>query len=142
MNILDILGDHANILKNATIIQFDYNGIVHVKQLPMSKVKYLSLRHNKINVIDDMAFTNLKFLAELDLSYNSLTAEKLKHNVFKVGICASFIVYHVGQWQCEGGIFESRDSQKNGWAPEGRGCLGVQKYNRNYYVVTKQKSSK
>ncbi|VVC27839.1 Hypothetical protein CINCED_3A010861 [Cinara cedri] len=84
MLILDILWDHADIFKNATIIQFDYNEIIHVKQLPTSKVKYLSLRHNKINVIDDMAFINLKFLAELDLSYNSLTTEKLKHNVFKI----------------------------------------------------------
>lgn len=91
MHILD-LWDYADILKNTTIMQFDYDEIIQVKQFPLSKVKYLSLRHNKINIIDDMAFTNLKFLVELDLSYNSLTSEKLKHNVFKVGICTSLTI--------------------------------------------------
>jgi len=85
MDILD-LWDHTDVLKDATLMHFDDNGIVHVKQLPPSKVRYLSLRKNKINKIDEMAFINLKLLLELDLSYNSLTAESLNPDIFKVGI--------------------------------------------------------
>ncbi|XP_025204556.1 leucine-rich repeat-containing protein 70-like [Melanaphis sacchari] len=83
MNILD-LWDHTEIVNNATIMHFNYNGIVHVKQLPPSKVSYLSFRKNKINKIDEMAFMNLEFLLELDLSYNSLTAESLNPDIFKI----------------------------------------------------------
>lgn len=85
IDILD-LWDHTEILKNATLMHFDDNSIVHVKQLPPSKVRYLSLRQNKINKIDEMAFRNLKLLLELDLSYNSLTAESLNPEIFKVDI--------------------------------------------------------
>lgn len=81
-DILD-LWDHTEVLKNATLMHFSYNNIVHIKQLPPSKVKYLSLRHNKINTIDDYAFTNLMFLVELDLSYNCLTTDTLNPNIFK-----------------------------------------------------------
>ncbi|CAH1738117.1 unnamed protein product [Aphis gossypii] len=83
MDILD-LWDHSDVLKDATLMHFDDNGIVHVKQLPPSKVRYLSLRKNKINKIDEMAFINLKLLLELDLSYNSLTAESLNPDIFKI----------------------------------------------------------
>lgn len=89
MDILD-LWDHSDVLKDATLMHFDDNGIVHVKQLPPSKVRYLSLRKNKINKIDEMAFINLKLLLELDLSYNSLTAESLNPDIFKVGILLIF----------------------------------------------------
>lgn len=85
IDILD-LWDHTEDVMNATLMHFDYNGIAHVKQLPPSKVKYLSLRQNKINKIDEMAFIHLKLLLELDLSYNSLTAESLNPDIFKVGI--------------------------------------------------------
>lgn len=84
--VLDLM-DYSDILKNATFVHFDYSGIVQVTQFPHSKIKYLSLRHNKISIINDEAFGNLKFLVELDLSYNSLTAENLKHYVFKVSMC-------------------------------------------------------
>lgn len=85
IDILD-LWDHSEVLQNATLMHFEYNSIVCVKQLPPSKVKYLSLRQNKINKIEEMAFMNLKLLVELDLSYNSLTAESLNPEIFKVGI--------------------------------------------------------
>lgn len=83
MNILDLC-DHTEVVKSATLMHFDYNGIQRVKQLPPSKVRYLSLRQNKINKIDEMAFLNLKLLLELDLSYNSLTAESLSPDIFKI----------------------------------------------------------
>lgn len=79
------LWDHMDILKNATLMHFENNGIMHLKQLPPSKVKYLSFRHNQISKIDKFAFTHLDFLVELDLSYNRLTTESLNSNVFKVG---------------------------------------------------------
>lgn len=84
IDILD-LWDHAEVLKDAVLAHFDHNNIVHVKQLPPSKVKYLSLQHNKINKIEDNAFKNLLYLVELDLSYNLLTTESLNLNTFKVG---------------------------------------------------------
>lgn len=85
IDILD-LWDHSEILKDAILMHFDDNGIVHVKQLPPSKVRYLSLRKNKIYKIEEKAFIYLKSLLELDLSYNSLTAESLNPEIFKVGI--------------------------------------------------------
>lgn len=87
INILD-LWDHTDILMNATVMCFDYNDITHVKKLPPSKVKYLTLRHNQISTIEDSAFINLMYLLELDLSNNYLTTADLKQNIFKVGyIC-------------------------------------------------------
>jgi len=83
IDILD-LEDHTEALKTVTLMYFNYKSIVHIKQLPSSKVKFLSFRHNKINTIDDYAFTNLKSLIELDLSYNCLTFDGLNPNVFKV----------------------------------------------------------
>lgn len=83
-DILD-LWDHTEALNDAILVNFDYNGIVHVKQLPPSKVVYLSLQHNKINAIDDFAFAHLSSLKDLDLRYNCLTTESLKPAVFKVG---------------------------------------------------------
>lgn len=83
IDILD-LWDHTEVLKDATLMHFEYNNIVHVKQLPPSNAKYLSFRHNKINKIEDNAFTNLKHLIELDLSYNLLTTDSLNPNTFKV----------------------------------------------------------
>lgn len=83
IDILD-LWDHADTLKDAILLQFDYDNIVHVKQLPPSKVVYLSLKYNKINKIDELAFTHLKFMKQLDLRYNCLTTENLKPNIFKV----------------------------------------------------------
>lgn len=92
IDVLD-LWDHSNILENATLIYFENNGIVNVKQLPPSKVKYLSLRHNEINKIDKLAFGNLWLLVELDLSYNRLITESLSFNVFKVGIyCLIYLI--------------------------------------------------
>lgn len=84
--ILD-LWDHSNVLDNATLMHFDNNKIIVVKKLPESKVKYLSFRHNKISKIDNLAFSNLMYLVELDLSYNSLSTEKLNSDVFKVSVC-------------------------------------------------------
>lgn len=84
--ILD-LWDHSDDLYNATLVHFDNNKIIIVKKLPESKVKYLSLRHNKISKIDDLAFSHLKFLVELDLSYNSLSSENLNSEIFKVSNC-------------------------------------------------------
>jgi len=89
IDILD-LWDHTEILKDATLMHFDDNDIVHVKQLPPSKVRYLSLRKNKINKIEEKAFIHLKSLIELDLSYNSLTAESLNPEIFKVAIFSLF----------------------------------------------------
>lgn len=83
LDILD-LSDHTDVLVNATLMHFDRNDIVEVKKLPPSRVKYLSLRHNRIRKIDDSAFTDLKSLVELDLSHNSLTTESLNPDVFKV----------------------------------------------------------
>lgn len=83
IEILD-LADHSDVLENAVLMHFDYNDIEHVKQIPPSKVEYLSLQHNKIKQIDNAAFKRLKFLKELDLSYNSLTTERLNADVFKV----------------------------------------------------------
>lgn len=85
INILD-LWEHQGILKDATLMHFDYNGITQIKKLPSSKIKYLSLRHNQINSIDDLAFTNLMYLVELDLSYNYLTTDDLNQYTFKVDI--------------------------------------------------------
>lgn len=81
-DILDLC-DHLDVVRNATLMNFSYNSIVHVKQLPPSEVKYLSFRHNRINAIDDYAFAYLTFLVELDLSYNCLTTENLNSNIFK-----------------------------------------------------------
>lgn len=81
--ILD-LWDHTPVLKEAIIMHFDHNNIVRVKELPPSKVKYLSIQHNKINTIDNMAFKHLNYLVELDLSYNFLTTDSLHSDVFKV----------------------------------------------------------
>jgi len=82
-DILD-LWDHSDVLENAVLMHFDYNDIEHVKQLPPSKVKYLSFRHNRIKKIDDAVFRHLNYLVELDLSYNCLTTDRLNANVFKV----------------------------------------------------------
>lgn len=84
--ILD-LWDHSNVLDNATLMHFDNNKIIIVKKLPESKVKYLSLRHNKIIKIENLAFSNLMYLVELDLSYNSLSSENLNSDAFKVSVC-------------------------------------------------------
>lgn len=92
IDILD-LWDHSEVLKDATLMYFDYNNIVHVKQFPLSKVRYLSLRHNKLNKIEDNTFTNLKYLVELDLSHNLLTTESLNPNIFKVGTTNLFRFY-------------------------------------------------
>lgn len=83
--ILD-LWDHSNVLENATLMHFDNNKIIIVKKLPGSKVKYLSLRHNKISKIENLAFSNLMYLVELDLSYNSLSSENLNSDIFKVSV--------------------------------------------------------
>ncbi|XP_050440621.1 leucine-rich repeat neuronal protein 2-like [Adelges cooleyi] len=77
------LWNHEVALSEAVIIHFDYNNIVHVQQLPPSKVKYLSLQHNRISKIDDFAFANLHSLIDLDLSYNALTPDTLDSNIFK-----------------------------------------------------------
>lgn len=83
ISILD-LWDHTDTIENATLMHFDYNGITQVKLLPPSKVKYLTLRHNKISSIEGSAFKNLMYLVELDLSYNYLTVGQLNQNTFKV----------------------------------------------------------
>lgn len=83
VDILD-LWDHTNVLEEAILMHFDHNNIVRVKELPPSKVKYLSFQHNKINKIDNMAFKHLNNLVELDLSYNFLTTDSLHSDVFKV----------------------------------------------------------
>ncbi|XP_025423011.1 leucine-rich repeats and immunoglobulin-like domains protein 1 isoform X2 [Sipha flava] len=83
INILD-LWEHTETLKDTTLMHFDYNGITHVKKLPSSKVKCLTLRHNQISSIEDLAFINLIYLKELDLSYNYLTTDDLNQNTFKI----------------------------------------------------------
>lgn len=90
IDILD-LWDHTTVLENVTFMHFDRNDIVYVKHLPPSIVRYLSFRQNKISKIDEMAFANLKFLLELDLSYNRLTAESLNPDIFKVIFINIFI---------------------------------------------------
>lgn len=82
-DVLD-LTDYSDVVLDRTIMYFDYNSFVRVKQLPPSKVKLLSLRHNRIDRIDKLAFTNLQSLMELDLSHNSLTTDCLTSDVFKV----------------------------------------------------------
>lgn len=91
------LWDHSDVLENAVLMHFDYNDIEYVKQLPPSKVKYLSLQHNKIKKIDDAAFEHLNYLVELDLSYNCLTTDRLNANVFKVylnGFYKNYVITH------------------------------------------------
>lgn len=80
------LSDHSEVLYNKTLMHFNKNNIIIVKQLPRSKVKYLSFRHNKISKINNYAFSNLMYLVELDLSYNYLSSENLNPEVFKVSI--------------------------------------------------------
>lgn len=92
LDVLDLWDYEANI-KNATLMHFAFNNIMHVKVLPPSKVKYLSLRHNSIIRIDSSAFSNLQLLAELDLSYNRLTSESLNADVFKVLTYTIFILH-------------------------------------------------
>lgn len=46
-------------------------------------LKTIDFKHNKINQIVKNCFTNLNYLEEIDLSFNLLTVEKLKPDVFE-----------------------------------------------------------
>lgn len=46
-------------------------------------IKFISFRHNKISDIVKTAFKNLDSLEELDLSFNELTSDKLKPEIFE-----------------------------------------------------------
>lgn len=46
-------------------------------------LKVIDFRHNKINQIVKNCFTKLNYLEEIDLSFNELTAEKLKPEIFE-----------------------------------------------------------
>lgn len=64
--------------------RFEHNSLVHLKPLgPIPGLERLSLSHNRITLIDDMAFENLTSLTFLDLSNNQLTSDVLRPHVFK-----------------------------------------------------------
>jgi Leucine-rich repeat (LRR) protein len=64
----------------------DHNNIESIDvQFPPLKfpLKRVILSNNKINKIAKSAFGNLTYLEELDLSYNEMTAQTLKPDIFK-----------------------------------------------------------
>lgn len=63
--------------------RFDNNGIEEVTQFPKLDIRTLSFRHNKIRKIEPRAFRNLTLLEKLDLSFNYLTYEALRPEVFE-----------------------------------------------------------
>jgi hypothetical protein len=64
--------------------RFEHNNLVHLKSLgAIPGLERLSLSHNKITLIDDMAFQDLTNLTFLDLSNNQLTSDVLRPHVFK-----------------------------------------------------------
>lgn len=63
--------------------RFDNNGIDVVTQFPNLDIRILSFKNNKIRKIEARAFRNLTLLERLDLSYNRLTYEALRPNVFE-----------------------------------------------------------
>lgn len=68
-------------------IDFSWNSIQSVTPFNYtvlaSTLTYLNLNHNQISVISDNAFSLLKNLAQLDLSYNSISGEMLHEIVFE-----------------------------------------------------------
>ncbi|CAO1298801.1 unnamed protein product [Diamesa serratosioi] len=68
------------------ILKLDHNQFVNVDVVfPVLKspFKVIDLSHNKIASISPKVFMNLKYIEELDLSYNTLTSEFLKPEVFE-----------------------------------------------------------
>lgn len=68
------------------ILKFDHNLLENIDvPFPALKfpVKIVNFRHNKINQITKKAFGDLKYLEEIDLSFNKLTSDKLKPEVFE-----------------------------------------------------------
>lgn len=63
--------------------RFDNNGFEVVTSFPKLFIRSLSLARNKINKIEPRAFRNLTALEKLDLSFNRLTYEALKPEVFE-----------------------------------------------------------
>lgn len=76
--------DHEWPKETLKTVDFENNHLIHLKQFSYSPINSLILRRNQITKIDERAFKELINLTELDLSYNSLTSEILKPNVFEV----------------------------------------------------------
>lgn len=68
------------------ILKLDNNQLVNV-DVPFPKLRFtlkkIDFRHNKINQIVNNAFTNLTYLEDIDLSFNELTTEKFKPEIFE-----------------------------------------------------------
>lgn len=68
------------------VLQFDINNIVSIEtEFPTLgfALKVVDLSHNKIKKISNKIFANLNFLEEIDLSFNELTVESLKPEIFE-----------------------------------------------------------
>lgn len=60
-------------LQKLSTLSLSYNFIEDIMDvIPLSSLKILNLRGNRISVIDKMAFSQLEFLQELDLSKNNI----------------------------------------------------------------------
>lgn len=67
------------------VLKFDHNLLTSIDvSFPTLKfpIKVVDFRHNKISEIVKNAFKNLTGLVEVDLSFNELTSEKLKPEIF------------------------------------------------------------
>lgn len=65
------------------IVRLENNGISTVNAFPSLNIRFLSFKHNVITKIEKNAFKNLTLLEHLDLSYNKITTEELKPEVFE-----------------------------------------------------------
>ena len=68
------------------VLKLDHNKLEHVDvPFPVLRfaLKVIDFRHNKIKQIVRNAFTNLKYLEELNFGFNELTAEKLIPQIFE-----------------------------------------------------------
>lgn len=71
---------------NYEILKLDHNQLENI-DVPFPKLRFplkvIDFRHNKINQIIKNVFTNLSYLEEVNLSFNELTTEKLKPEIFE-----------------------------------------------------------
>ncbi|CAL8140087.1 unnamed protein product [Orchesella dallaii] len=75
--------DNENLPENTTLdIRFDENFLTTIPRFPPMPILFLTLRRNNISVIEDLAFSELKQLNFLDLSYNNLRSGSLNEKVF------------------------------------------------------------
>lgn len=76
-------------------VRFDENMLVHVKPFAkLESLEKLTMSHNHIAKIDDLAFLNLTNIVEIDLSHNHLTSEDLSPHIFQVGLVSPYESTH------------------------------------------------